>query len=372
VDLRRPRLSEFDSDFGDANAIQRFLQAACIRAAIEKRSPTLLDISPEEIDSQITAASSRETARRYDKAVEALLKQKEVKQTKRPSKRKKKGFSYSEREKAQTILTHRVRPLISFAVALTKVIRNSASELEIGAAIDLMVREVAVDSTYPYRFRSRYFANICFPSIFRTLDSLGTFSANTAVALSNWLINTPAAQGANMTYVVSRLARHEITRPASFKLGRHIQNTISTETDTSSRINAYGALARAIWLASKAEAQAYFKRGLECADALGSGDYDKITELNEFAAQYAGSPLSPDITHSFARLCELNLPDEPEKFAWRGYGRAMSRIRGTGTLAVLSRLADRGKVDLGYSIPSLLTALVKDGRLAPTDTKLVE
>jgi hypothetical protein len=365
VDLRRPRLSEFDSDFGDAMAVQRFLRAACIRAAIEKRAPTLPDISPEEIDSQITAASSRKTARRYDKAVEALLRQKEVKRTKRPSKKKKKGFSNTEREKAQTTLTHRVRPLISFAAALTKVILNSASELEVGAAIDLMAQEVAVDSTYPYHFRSRYYANICFPSIFGTLDSLGAFSERSALTLSNWLINTPAAQSGNMTYVVSRLARHETTRPASFKLGQHIKNEISTETDTSSRINAYGALARAIWLASKAEAQAYFRRGLELADALGSGDYDKITELNEFAAQYAGPPLSPDITHSFARLCELNLPDEAEKFAWLAYGRAMSRICGTGSLAVLSRLTDRGKVDLGYSMPSLLTALVKDTRLSP-------
>jgi hypothetical protein len=365
VGLRRPRLSEFDSDFGDAKAIQRFVQAASIRAAIEKRSPTLLDISPEEIDSQILAAGSRKTAGRYDKAVEALLKQKEVKRTKRPSKRKKKGFSNTEREKALTTLTHRVRPLISFAAALTKVIRNSATESDVSAAIDLMVTEVAADSSYPYRFRSRYFANVCFPSLFGTLDSLGTFSENSALELSSWLMNTPAARGGDTTYVISRLARREPTRLASFRLGQHIASELSTETDTSSRINGYGALARAMWLASKAEAQAYFRRGLEFADALGSGDYDKITELNEFAARYAGPPLPAEITHSFARLCELNLPDEASKFAWSAYGRAMSRICGTGTLVVLSRLADRGKVDLGYSMPSLITALVKDSRLAP-------
>jgi len=365
VDLRRPRLSEFDSDFGSDNTIQRFFQAVCIRAAIENRLPTLADLSPEEIDVQIKAKSSRKTATNYEKAIDTLLNQKEVKQRKRPSKKKKKEFDNTEREQAQRTLTHRVRPLMSHAEALTKLVRDPTAEEAVNAAINLMVSEVAAESTYPYRYGSRYFANICFPSLFRTLDSSGAFSENTALAFYNWLINSPAAKGSNMTYSVSRLARYDATRDAALKLARHIADEILIDTDTSSRINAYGSLARAIWLASRAEAQAYFKRGLEFADALGSGDYDTITELNQFAAQYSGGPLSPTITHSFARICELNLPDETEKFAWPAFASAMSRICGPGALALLSRLADRGRVDLGYSTPSLLTALVKDRRLAP-------
>jgi hypothetical protein len=365
IDLRRPRLSEFDSDFGSGTTIQRFLQAACIRAALENRVPTLADFSPEEIDTQIQAQSARKTEASYEKAIDRLLKPKEIKRHKRTSKNQRKGFDNAERERAQRTLAHRVRPLISHAVLLTKLVRDPTDRAEVTAAITSMVSDVAVENTYPYRYRSRYFANILFPSLFRTLDASGAFSANTALAFYNWLTVSPAAKGSNTTYMVSRLARYDATREVALKLARHISDELSLETDTSSRINGYGSLARAVWLASKAEAQAYFKRGLEFADALGSGDYDTITELNEFAAQYSGEPLSSAVVHTFARICELNLPDETEKFAWPAFARAMSRICGPGTLAFLSRLADRGRVDLGYSAPCLLTALVKDRRLSP-------
>ena len=293
-----------------------------------------MDICPEEIDVEIKRPSSRKSAASFEKAVETLLKQRKVTH-KRQRTKVKKGFDNSERENASRTLTHRVRPLILHASAVTNLIRTASSDAEVTSAIDLLAKDASVADNYqyPYRYRPRYITNICFPLLFKTVDALETLSEKTATILCNWLEHSPIAQNTNnTTYVVSRLARREATRSAALALAQHTSNEISTETDTPSRINAYGSLARAIWLASQSEARAYFKRGLEFADALGSGDYDKITELNEFAAQYDGPPLAPAITHSFARICELNLPEEAEKFAWVAFGQAMSRISGHGGL----------------------------------------
>ena len=367
VALRRPNLAEFDSEVWISNSIQPFLLAQCVRAAIEHRSPTLTDICPEEIDVQIKSLSSRKSAVAFEKAVEALLTLRKVTHRKRRTKATK-GFDNGQRENASRTLTHRVRPLILHMSEVTKLIRTASSDTEITSAIDLLAKDASVADNYqyPYRYRPRYISNICFPLLFKTVDAIETLSEKTATKLCNWLVHSPIAQNTNnTTYVVSRLARRKATRSAALSLAQHTSNEISIETDTPSRINAYGSLARAIWLASKSEARAYFKRGLEFADALGSGDYDKITELSEFAAQYDGPPLPPAVTHSFARICELNLPEEAEKFAWVAFGQAMSRISGPGALAIVARLADRGKIDLSYSLPPLLTALVKDQRLTP-------
>lgn len=365
IGLRRPRLAEFESEVWVSETIQPFLLAECIRAAIEHRSPTLMDLCPEEIDSQIQKPTSRKTPQSFEKAIDSLLKQRKVvRKKRRAAKDNEKKFDNRQREEALRVLTHRVRPLINHASAITKIISAASANAEIESAIDLLTRDVAVTESYPYRSRSRYIANICFPLLFKTTDALEVLSGTTATTLSTWLENSPVAQHNNLTYVISRMARSDATRDAALALAHVTGNKIAAETDTSYRINAFGSLARAIWLASQSEAQAYFRRGLEFADAMGSDDYDKVAELNAFAAQYAGPILSPAITHSFARVCELNIPEEGEKFAWSAFGQAMSRICGAGTLAIVARLADRGKADLSYALPPLLTALAKDHRLA--------
>lgn len=364
TDLKRPGLSEFDSDFWIHESIEPFLLAGCIKAAIEHRLPTLMDICPKEIDVQIRRSTARKTATSFERAVEALLKQRKSARKKRKSKDRI-VFDNEERAKALKTLEHRVRPLLSYASAVTTFIRSSIEDSKIESTIASLAKETASTHSYPYRNTPRYIAGICFPLVFNTLDALGSFSDGTAKAVSEWLAKSPIANTSVMTFAVSRFSRREETGNTAFALARHIEKKISAETDTSLRINGYGALARAIWLASRSEAQAYFRRGLEFADALGSGDSEKIAELNEFAAQYRGQALSPELTHSFSRICELNLPEEAEKFVWLDFSKAMSRICGPASLAVVARFADREKVDLSYSLPCLLTSLVKDQRIAP-------
>ncbi len=363
IGLRRPRIAEFDGDVWVSETIEPFLLAHCIRAAIDGRSPNLMDLCPGELDSQIQRASARKNAASFEKAVEAFLKPRKVsRRTRRTNERK--GFDNSAREDALRTLTHRIRPLLPHAAAVTNLIRLGSPDSDVTAALDLLNKDVSVKESYPYRDRPRYVATVCFPLLFKTVDALDALAETTATDLINWLVKSPIGHHHNTIYVAGHLARNPATREAALALAKHVADEIANETDTSLQINTYGSLARAIWLGSQSEAKAYFRRGLEFADALGSDNYEKIVELMSFTTRYSGAPLSPSVVHSFATICELNLPEESEKFAWVTYGQAMSRICGAGALANVARLADRRKVDLSYALPPLLAALAQDNRLA--------
>jgi hypothetical protein len=364
IGLNRPRISEFDSDVWVSETIQPFLLAHCIKAAIDGRSPILMDICPEELDAKIQKPTARKNAESFEKAIDALLKPRKQSQKKRRSKVKD-GFDNSAREDARRTLTYRVRPLLPHATAVAALLRSKSYETDVATALNLLDKDVLIKDSYPYRDRPRYIATVCFPLLFKTADALDALTKVTASSISGWLVKSPIGHQPNMMYVAARLSRKAETSEAALSLGRTIAGEIAKETDTSAQINNYGSLARAIWPASTTEAKAYFKRGMEFADALGSDNYEKIVEFMTFAACYSGTPLPPTVVHSFATTCELNLPEESEKFAWVTYAQAMSRIAGAGALANVARLADRRKVDMSYSLPPLLTALAKDNHLAP-------
>jgi hypothetical protein len=107
VGLQRPRIAEFDGDVWVSETIQPFLLAHCIRAAIDGRSPTLMDLCPEELDGQIQRPSARKNAASFEKAVEAFLKPRKVSRRKRRT-NEKKGFDNGAREDALRTLTRGV------------------------------------------------------------------------------------------------------------------------------------------------------------------------------------------------------------------------------------------------------------------------
>ena len=73
IGVNRPRLSEFDSDVWVSETIQPSLLAACIKAATDGRSPTLMDICPVELDTKIQKPAARKNAESFEKALNALL-----------------------------------------------------------------------------------------------------------------------------------------------------------------------------------------------------------------------------------------------------------------------------------------------------------
>ena len=102
-------------------------------------------------------------------------------------------------------------------------------------------------------------------------------------------------------------------------------------------------------------------------DAIGSGDYQFTNELLLFASSVRGQELDERDFHTLTNICELNLTDEPEKFPWFAFGKALSRVSGCRGLAKLSRWDDRSKVSLDYTLLPYLTALVDDRTISPED-----
>jgi hypothetical protein len=172
-----------------------------------------------------------------------------------------------------------VRPLLPHATAVAALLRSNSYETDVATALNLLDKDVLIKDSYLYRDRPRYIATVCFPLLFKTADALDALTKVTASSISDWLVKSPIGHQPNMMYVAARLSRKAETSEAALSLGRTIAGEIAKETDTSAQINSYGSLARAIWPASTTEAKAYFKRGMEFADALGSDNYEKIVEF---------------------------------------------------------------------------------------------
>ncbi len=134
------------------------------------------------------------------------------------------------------------------------------------------------------------------------------------------------------------------------------------EHDVTDRAAHFARLGQAIALASPAEAVAYFRKGLEQMDAIGSGDYHFVEGLMHFAGALTGEGLSQRESHTLSNICELNLGEE-QKFGWGSYGVAMSRVSGVAGLARLARWQDRGRISLDFTLLPYVRALLEDDKL---------
>lgn len=140
---------------------------------------------------------------------------------------------------------------------------------------------------------------------------------------------------------------------------------INQETEVNQRGGFLSELARAILPASASEAATYFRQGIEQMDAIGAGDYTYASQLLEFASTAKGAELEARDFHTLANIAELNLWDEPGKFDWGNYGKALAVTAGARVLTKISRLADIGQAALEYSLLPCLTGLVQSRKLDP-------
>ena len=142
---------------------------------------------------------------------------------------------------------------------------------------------------------------------------------------------------------------------------------IERDNEVNNRSTLFAKLARAILPVSAKDAAAYFRTGLNQMDAIGSDDYEFMSELLNFAGSIKGDELSPKSFHTLTNICELNMFDDAERFPWDSFATAMSRTAGPRGLAKLSRWHDRGKVNFEYTLLPYLVALVEDEKMAPVD-----
>jgi hypothetical protein len=364
IGLARPRQHVYGAYWSSEPTVEQVVLAAGVRAAIARRSPNLLDITPRELVDAVPESTRRRGPRAFEAKLEKIL---EDPSSYRPGKQRlrKPHFDHRVRQEARTALQHRVRPMVAWTAVASEFIRSDHPAAVLRASIERLAAYVEAAEIYPYHDGRLYAARTGFNVLFGAAEAVGALTSGTAETLVRWLIKSPIKNIETLTGTVARLSRYDDTHPAALTLAGHVDALIATQTDVGQRIAAYGALARSVWLISPAEAGAYFRRGLDMADAIGSDDWDRAAKLVGFAAHYTGPPLTPATVHAFARICEINLPEEVGKFDWVSYGRALSRLANAGALAIVSRLADRDRVSLQWSLPPLLTALGTDGHLPP-------
>ena len=100
VGIRRPRLAHFGSHWPNTAEISRFLLAAAVRSALEKRSPHLMDVAPDEIHSALRFKKPSPTPGDYQRAVDRLLK---APQQALPLKRKRRKPRLESKEREEAI-----------------------------------------------------------------------------------------------------------------------------------------------------------------------------------------------------------------------------------------------------------------------------
>ncbi len=139
---------------------------------------------------------------------------------------------------------------------------------------------------------------------------------------------------------------------------------IECEDEVSQRASLFADLARAISPASRDEAVEYYRKGLEQMDAIGSGDYQFVNELMQFASSLQGEELANPDSHTLSNICELNLGEE-HKFNWAMYGAAMAKVSGLKGIAKLARWEDRDRISLNYTLLPYLNALLEYDKIDP-------
>lgn len=189
-----------------------------------------------------------------------------------------------------------------------------------------------------------------------------TFSAGEVAAHIEAASEPDTAPVSNLIGLVALLASRPAFHSMAGTLAIKASAATEKEHDVTDRAVHFARLGQAIALASPAEAVAYFRKGLEQMDAIGSGDYRFVEGLMHFAGALTGEGLGQRESHTLSNICELNFGEE-QKFDWGSYGAAMSRVSGVAGLARLARWQDRGRISLDYTLLPYVRALMEDDKL---------
>ena len=363
---KRPSIHDFSSYWPIDRGAENAVTVAGLTAALRGTAVNLRDIAPRELLDLVPRSIHARGPGAFARDLEKRLSEKVVHRPGK-SKRQMPAAPYKDREEYRRVLDHRITPLLPFAEMARRLLSPKSGESIqqlLNQALDRLEQVLESTSNYPYRDGKAYVARIAFSVLFEVADAIGALDRPTATRIVAWLKQAPGLFTPGLTQVVSRLSRSEPLHDAALDLAAHVEGLIRTDTDTASRISAYGELARAVWRVSADEAAAYFRRGLDLADAVGSDDFDRTQYLLALAGHYRGDPLIPSAAHDLARIFELNQSDD-SKFPWVAYGKAMATVAGTTSLAMVARLDDRDKAGLGHSLPPLLTELVAARKLSP-------
>jgi len=324
-----------------------------VNAVLKKRKPNIGDFLPEEVREKLPNSALSRGPKKIEEAIRKLFSQK----TKR-----KDVFDYHRRAELDRTINERAKPLVAISQWVSSII-TSCKVHTAENVLEALSTKINAATNYPYQDQKLFLTRIGFFAIFNATTQSKNWTSESAAQYAEWLEKSELKNHSDLTEIVAEWSSVPLTQRASLKLSKYARNLFKQETDTQSKINDLAYLARAVWHVSKHEAGELFKQGIELADKLGSEDYPEIESLIHCAQEYNGSEFTDEELHNFNRICELNFPYETEKFIWVGYGKAMAKIGGAKALPIISRLADRGIINLEYTLGPLLSYLIEYDKL---------
>ena len=271
---------------------------------------------------------------------------------------------------ARQFIDTRLDPLLALVKALSRLLGTGEGESDAPFMDILSAWAKAEETSEPHGIEN-------FSCFFQALGfriatfALWTRSDLKEVSVKAYIkrLNSRKLVGASMLIeAVGILAKRPLLQALAGEEALKACSLIEDEDDVLNRISYfYADLARAILPASTKEATQYFRKGLEKTDAVGDqGDYWFVHDMLLFASSPEEELEAKDF-HNLTNICELNIPDEPEKFYWTVFVEGLSRVAGCRGLVKLFRWDDRSKAPVSCTLQPYLTALIRDGKIDPED-----
>lgn len=364
---RRPAIWSFRDQFADQYVFP-FLFDVALTAAIKGTEVRERNILPKELVPIARGMKGDVSGAELGKNLKQRL-ENQFRTTRDASDTEQKKISSDQKHEAERFIDERLAPSLELTKALSALLGAPAGKAD-NAFLALLTAWVNARNTgrrYGTEKLSYFFQMLGCQIATFALWARSDLKAASVRAFLKRLHEQEIVAPSTLIEVVATLARRKPFQTLAGQEAIKVLPLIESENDVTHRASLYADLARAILPASTDEAATYFKAGLDQMDAIGSGDYEFTNELLLFASSLRGDELDEQDFHTLSNICELNLTDEPGKFYWFAFGKAMSRVASCRALAKLSRWDDRSKVSLKYTLLPYLTALVDDGKIQPED-----
>lgn len=361
----RPRLWSFADRFSNKDAFS-FITYTAIRGAIKRQPIVEQDLLPQElvdIGAHVENSLTGEAFRRAIKVeLEAYYKGQQGLQG------EKQQISYETKKENESFIDERLEPLLeivqSFTVMLSSGLRNGDKLFQDLLNVWTKLRKKREHYSDIYE-TNNFFDKLGRHFLTFALWARNDLRATSVEAFVKKVSEDDVAVVSTLIDIISILSKRADLQELAGKTAIKAKTLIERENEVESRASLFAKLSRAILPASFDEASSYFCAGLEQMDAIGSGDYQFTNELLLFAAELKGDELEESDFHTLSNICELNMPEEEEKFPWLAFARGLSRTSGLRTLAKLGRWADRDKISLNYTLLPYLTALIEHEKIDP-------
>ena len=366
----RPGIWEYRDEFSRADVFSYIFRVALLATA-KKQSIHEKDLLPKELITICSRISKSATGNNFrEKAREKLAK---VPRKPRYEEEKAKqvppnAMSDDEHQLAERFLSICLEPLLALAQALSATLAATSRTID-RRFVELVETWAQVRKnrdSYRTEDIDLFFHLLGLEAVLFILWARRELKPQ---SLERMLVAVYAhmANASDLIRIIGIIAQRTPLQSIAGEQGIKARTIIKEEDEVTHRASLYGALGRAILPASLDEAAAYFRDGLEQMDAIGSGDFRFTNELLLFASEMKGEELDERDFHTLSNIWELNMGEEPEKFAWGAYGRGMANVAGIRGLAKLSRWDDRGRIALNNTLLPYLTGLLEAGKIDPKD-----